>query len=314
MNKNFFKYLEDNYELQETPSGTEFKVSGECPFCNKDRHDLRMYINKETGRGYCHHCSTGFTPIGFIIARDSIPYSEAFRVLYSGEESFPFAKEKKEDPLPNGMWFPELTSLNERAVSYLMGRNIGLEAMRHFKMAFCETDTINNERRYSTGGRIIIPICDNNGKVIAWQGRDITGTKKNKYLFPSGFAGAEYLYNIDAIPERSDYIIICEGIFDVFGWWMAGFKNAVATFGKKISKQQLELIKSKKPKMLLMAWDSDADWQKHKFCEDNLDLLNVRLINLDGADSDELTRAELLKAFQSARVENWEDKIISLIR
>ena len=312
MNKNFFKFLNDNYEINETNSGTEFKLSGECPFCLKDRHDLRLYINKETGRGYCHHCSTGFTPIDFIMAHDNISYYEAFNVLYSGIESFPFAK-KKEDRLASRMWFPNIIALNNRAVTYLISRNVSLEAITHFKLAFCDTDTVNNSRRYSTSDRIIFPISDMNKNIVAWQGRDITGTRKNKYLFPSGFAGAEYLYNIENIDNNCEYLIICEGIMDVIGWWQSGFKNAVATFGKKISKQQLELIKIKNPKKVLMAWDSDADWQKHEFCEANCDILDVRIIDMNGMDADEMTCADLIDVFKSAQTERWEDKIINLL-
>jgi DNA primase len=231
--------------------------------------------------------------------------------LYGGKAACPFKKHEK-GAAGSAIWFPKITSLNKQAIAYLKSRNINDGLIRHFQLAFCDTDTAYNDKIYYTSNRLIIPVKDLNGKIISWQGRDITGKSFAKYLFPPGFKGAEYVYNIDAI-EPESYIIICEGVFDVFGWWQAGFKNTVATFGKKISKHQLALIKSKRPKVIYIAWDSDANWQKYDFCEKLTDFCPVKIIDLNNKDADELSPAELLRAFKTARPNDWSAKIFSLL-
>lgn len=310
MNQNFKNYLEDHFEIHEASGGRELKLSGECPFCGRDRYDLKLFVNARTGKGVCHHCGTGFNPAQFVMAHADCDYKEAAKLLYDGDNVSAFMKDEPE-VINAPVWFPATAELTLGAREYLRSRGIGKALINHFRIKSCMVDTEVDGKIVRTANRIIIPVMDAGGKVTAWQGRDITGMAKPKYLFPSHFKRREYVFNIHGIPDNASYLIVCEGVFDVFGWWQAGFRNVVATFGKAISDDQLALIKAKNPAIVFIAWDTDAGWQKYDFCEDNLDTLNVRIIDLAGKDSDEMALADLLKAFKSARAYSWADKILN---
>ncbi len=193
-------------------------------------------------------------------------------------------------------------------------RGIGEEVVKHFDLRFCQKNLTTEETTLRTRNRIIIPIKNMAGELVSWQGRDITGKSKVRYLFPSSFKGAQELYNIDAIPASPDYLIITEGVFGAFGWYRAGIKNVVATFGKKISKFQVDVLRIIAPKIIFMAWDSDATDKKYEFCELYGHYFpDIRIVDLAGKDSDELKRADLLDALSKASPYSWNDKILKLL-
>ena len=199
--------------------------------------------------------------------------------------------------------------------TYLHGRGVTAELIEHFGIAYCKLNMRVGERLFRTRGRVIIPIKDFEGRVVSWQGRDITGESRLKYLFPPGFKGSEYLFNASSLVPgpAADYVILCEGVFDVFGWWRAGFRNAVATFGKKISEAQVALLRRLRPGKIFVAWDSDAAWERHEFCQRYGHLFQVEIIDLGGKDADECSVVELRRAFAGAKYHAWEDKILERI-
>ena len=179
---------------------------------------------------------------------------------------------------------------------------------------YCDQNVKVGETTYWTSGRIIIPIYNKNGEAVSWQGRDITGRSKIKYLFPPGFKGAENLYNIHrAKPGKR--LIVCEGVFDAFGWMMAGVNNVAATFGKKISDHQLQLLVELEPTCLMLAWDTDAMTQKYEFVERHGHLFrNVRIVDLAGKDADELDSTTKRDALSSAVPYSWDQKILNTLK
>jgi DNA primase len=195
-----------------------------------------------------------------------------------------------------------------------MSRNITVDAIHHFGLKYCPSHTTINDKRFFTKDRVIIPIKNIAGEMVSWQGRDITGRSRTRYLFPPMFKGAEYLYNIDGIPKHADYVIIAEGCFDCFGWWMAGAKNVVATFGKKISEAQVDMLRYINPTAIFMAWDTDHISKKYEFCEKYSYLFkDIRIVDLQGRDADEMTRADLMSALVTAKPYDWSEKVLTLL-
>ena len=88
----------------------------------------------------------------------------------------------------------------------------------------------------------------------------------------------------------------------------------VATFGKKISEPQMDIIRYLKPKAIFIAWDSDAMWENYEFFEKYSYLFKIRIIDLGGKDADEMTRDEKIKVLCSAKGYDWESKILSALR
>jgi DNA primase len=286
-------------------------VGGCCPFCGEDRSDLRLYVSVEKEIGTCFHCGTGFNGAKFVAANEDISIKAAVKILVGDEEGY--HREKEDDRGDKvDIWWPETVEIREapHAVEYLEGRGIGPEIIDHFSLKYCKVNTRVDDRRFGTRSRIIIPIFDVAGNPVSWQGRDITG-RALRYLFPPGFQGAEYLYNVHHISTGVEYLIISEGVFDVFGWWRSGATKAVATFGKKISEVQVDMLRFLKPGVIFLAWDSDATWGKYEFVENYGHLFDVRIVDLGGADADELKKGALFSALKHAKKYDWSDKILS---
>ena len=108
--------------------------------------------------------------------------------------------------------------------------------------------------------RVMVPILDINGKVIAFGGR-VLGDAKPKYLNTKETAVFDKSHNLFAmnIARRSKKrgIIICEGYMDVIAMHQAGFDNAVASLGTAFTLGHANIIKRYTEEVYL-AYDSDG--------------------------------------------------------
>ena len=122
------------------------------------------------------------------------------------------------------------------------------------------------ERGYydSFRGRVMFPIIDVSGNIVAFGGRVLDDSKpkylnsaetpafrKNKNLFALNFAKN----------SGEDTLIICEGYMDVIAMHAAGFTNAVATLGTAITSEHARIIKRYVSKAVL-AYDGDEAGRK----------------------------------------------------
>ncbi|MBW2562312.1 MAG: toprim domain-containing protein, partial [Deltaproteobacteria bacterium] len=97
-------------------------------------------------------------------------------------------------------------------------------------------------------GRLIFPIENLSGTVVAFGGRSI-GSDMPKYLnSPESpvYTKGRVLYGMsrtkDAIRDR-DYAVLVEGYVDLLSLWNAGVNNVVATLGTALTREQVELIR-----------------------------------------------------------------------
>lgn len=115
-------------------------------------------------------------------------------------------------------------------------------------------------------GRLMIPIRDARGRVIAFGGR-ILGDGEPKYLNSPDtplFDKGRTLYNLDkASPasRRTNRIIVVEGYMDVIALAEAGIADAVAPLGTALTESQLEMIWRMVP-VPLLCFDGDSAGQK----------------------------------------------------
>lgn len=107
--------------------------------------------------------------------------------------------------------------------------------------------------------RIIIPILDINGKVIAFGGRVLDDSKPKYLNSPDTIAFDKsknlYAMNIAKNSKRMGFIA-CEGYMDVISMHQAGFDNAIASLGTAFTDSHVKLIKSLRNTVYL-AYDSD---------------------------------------------------------
>ena len=106
----------------------------------------------------------------------------------------------------------------------------------------------------SYANRLIFPVCfENEGALVAYQGRDMTERARSKYYATPGAPIKETLYQYDSVIPGGT-VIVTEGVFDV---WRLGH-SAVATFGTMLSPRQRKLLVALQPSLVVFAWDSDA--------------------------------------------------------
>ena len=98
-------------------------------------------------------------------------------------------------------------------------------------------------------GRIVIPIHNVKGELVAYCGRwpgETPDKEIPKYKLPPNFKKGRELFNIDrAVMESADKpLVIVEGFFDVIKLHQHGWRKAVALMGSSMSTTQEELIRS----------------------------------------------------------------------
>jgi DNA primase len=94
-------------------------------------------------------------------------------------------------------------------------------------------------------GRIVIPIHDATGQLIAYAGRWPGDPPEGepKYKLPANFHKSLVLYNFHRAREYTDEgLIVVEGFFTVFELWQKSRRNVVAVMGNSMSAEQERLI------------------------------------------------------------------------
>ncbi|MDB5079847.1 MAG: primase [Chloroflexi bacterium] len=117
-------------------------------------------------------------------------------------------------------------------------------------------------------GRVIFPIRDRQGRVIAFGGRVLAGAPKDtpKYLNSPQtvlFDKGATLYGMDLAKEgirRADRVVIVEGYLDVIMSHQYGHTNVVAPLGTALGEKHIGLIK-KLTKRIILALDADTAGQ-----------------------------------------------------
>lgn len=145
-------------------------------------------------------------------------------------------------------------------------------------------------------GRLMFPIIDNSGNVIAFGGR-VLDDSVPKYLNTSDTAAFKKSKNLFALNfarhHCSERLIVCEGYMDVIAMHAAGFENAVATLGTAITSEHARMLK-RYTKKVILSYDSDSAGQNAT--DKALRLLNevgleASVLVMDGAkDPDEYIR------------------------
>lgn len=163
--------------------------------------------------------------------------------------------------------------------------------------------------------RVIFPIIDTAGNIIAFGGRvlddskpkylnssDTVVFKKSRNLFALNFAKNAVLGDLENQKSyaKPGELIICEGYMDVIAMHQAGFSNAVATLGTAITSEHARLI-SRYAKTVYLAYDSDTAGQNAttKAIKMLTDVgIDAKVLKIQGAkDPDEYIRKYGAKSF-----------------
>lgn len=162
-------------------------------------------------------------------------------------------------------------------------------------------------------GRLIFPIQDSHGNIIAFGGR-VIGEGEPKYLNSPEtrvYTKGRQLFGLNKAKEairREDQVLIVEGYFDQIRAWENDIKNTVATCGTALTPQQAMLLKPLTQKAVLVF---DADPAGHAAAERGFEVLQDNGLSVfvavlpEGHDPDsmiqELGREKFLEHIQKAQ-------------
>lgn len=152
--------------------------------------------------------------------------------------------------------------------------------------------------------RVMFPIIDVSGNVIAFGGR-VMDDSKPKYKNSSDtpvFKKSRNLFALNfARLACEETLILCEGYMDVIALHSAGFTNAVATLGTAITAEQARMM-SRYTKKVIISYDADEAGQKAAMRAIKMlgDVgLDVTILKIPGAkDPDEYIKANGKDKFQ----------------
>lgn len=158
--------------------------------------------------------------------------------------------------------------------------------------------------------RVIFPIIDTVGNIVAFGGR-VMDDSKPKYLNTSdtpAFKKSRHLFALNFARKcAQEQMILCEGYMDVIALHAAGFENAVATLGTAITSEQSRIF-AKYTRKVIICYDADNAGQTA--ASKAMRLLGevgveVRVLKLNGAkDPDEYIRKFGAPAFRQVLEES----------
>lgn len=304
-----------------------------CPFHTETTPSF--YVNPSFKTYHCFGCGASGDVIKFVQEIEGISFIEALKRL---------AKEANVKlELDDSSNFHSLylrfysqlheeykKNLNDFVISYLKNRGFEEEEIEKYEFGFSPIDSdipyklakklnINSLRKLGFphgrdpfSGRLIIPIKDEYGRVIAFGAR-ILGEGQPKYInsYETEFfkkSSTLFLFDIskDKI-KNADFAIVCEGYFDAISYHRAGLTNAVATLGTAFTKYHARKIR-KLTQNIVLSFDMDsagikATMQSLKILL-TMDFNVMVVVFEDGKDPDEILKTKgktgLLNIVQSA--------------
>jgi DNA primase len=317
-----------------------------CPRCGGEGWG-KVYLNAETGLGNCFHGSCqgepGFNKFSFAfnhLGKDGKRTSSFFHelkdlALIYGDQ---LAKKKELGYQDDEVALPEGVSIltHYGAAQYLVSRGYDLRVAHDAGWYYCENGGYDYQfhkrdmyQDYSQ--RIVIPVRNLEGKLMTFQGRDISGevAEGERYRFPPGLSGSgRYLYNADRIVGEPE-IALVEGATDWLGVASRTEIKAVASFGKHLSGNEtredndqlgvLIQLKALGLRKLVMMWDSD---EKTQIQMNEMALLIRSRVGIEvqsatlppGTDPGDATAAQIQAAYDGARsatkASNLRDKLM----
>lgn len=124
------------------------------------------------------------------------------------------------------------------AHEYLRGRGVGEKVAEQFGLGYFAG-------KGSMRGRIVIPIHNERGELVAYAGRTVDDSDEERYRFPKGFRKSLELYNLHrALEHGSGTVVVVEGFFGCVRVAEAGCP-CVALMGSSMSSEQEALLVSR---------------------------------------------------------------------
>jgi len=164
----------------------------------------------------------------FSVVSTPAPRAQVVSVAKRADPSTETAAGEGNRPLPFTL---RGTDLNH---PYLAGRGVDAKTAAHFGIGFYPG-------KGSMEGRIVIPIHNEDGVLVAYAGRNI-GPSEPRYKFPVRFRKSLVLFNLHRAVHHGKAVIVVEGFFDCLKLYQVGFPCVVALMGCTLSHRQEALL------------------------------------------------------------------------
>lgn len=300
---------------------------GLCPF--HDDHNASMSVSPDKQIYKCFSCGESGNVFTFVAKYNNISFHEAV-ILLGKEKGYDLQdtisnvvqdKHTKDYEIydyackiyQNNLY----TSSGKSAIQYLTNRKIDKDTIKKFKIGLSLNKSIITEylvnknyditRLIDLGltndhsqdkflNRIMFPLFDLKGRVVAFSGRIYNTKSDSKYINTMEtdiFKKGNLLYNYHNAKDslkKTDYVIVMEGFMDVIRASTIGVNNCVATMGTAFTKEHIELLR-KMTDNIILCFDGDkagedATVSSLKMLEDNG--ITPRIIRLpEDLDPDE---------------------------
>ncbi len=146
-------------------------------------------------------------------------------------------------------------------VNWSKSKNFPIEIAEQAGLIIKKEETGRHYDRFR--GRLMFPICDEQGRVVGFSGRVLSGDEKTaKYVNSPEtpiFTKSKIFFGLDKSKRAildAGYAIICEGQLDLIACYMAGVQNIVAPQGTAFTDQHARIIKRYCNEVVL-CFDSD---------------------------------------------------------
>jgi len=313
-------------------AGQNYKAR--CPFHNEKTASFHISPSRQTY--YCFGCGKKGDVFSFVEEMEGTDFKGALKILAdrAGIELEYAPKESRDERERLYEALEEATKFFEQnlkgsleAAEYLKSRGITVETRTRFRIGFAPDEWrllrahllaqgFSDKEIADAGlskkaegkqaeaydvfrGRIIFPLADAQGRIIAFSGRATAADAVAKYLNSPDtmlFNKSEVLYGLDKAKDsirKKNYAVLVEGQMDLVLSHQAGVDNTVASSGTAFTQGHLERLRRLSPRIIL-AFDGDAAGEKAAEKSSALGLslgMEVKIAELpEGKDPADLVR------------------------
>lgn len=325
---------------------------GLCPFHNEKSPSFSVSPDKQIF--HCFGCGVGGNVYTFVSKIEGIGFVETVQMLAeraniqlptlenNGDAQKEILKDKvyKVNEFAAEYYHQNLYKPNAKlAQEYVKKRQLSNETLKSFRIGFSgkfdelfqelkkqgfketeilESGLVNkNDRgqyidRYRN--RLMFPICDVRGRVIAFGGRVLDDSKPKYINSPENvvYSKGRHLFGLN-VAKKGDTkrLLIVEGYMDVISLHQRGITNVVAPLGTALTEAQGWLLR-KNAEQIVLSFDSDDAGLQAKIRA--LSILenmgcDIRVLNIDGAKDPD----EYILKYGTARFNNLVEKALSVI-
>lgn len=325
---------------------------GVCPFHNEKSPSFSVSPDKQIF--HCFGCGVGGNVYTFLTKIEGIGFKEALEMLAekqniqlptlenSGDSALEELKSKvfKVNEFTADFYHKNLYQATAKpAQEYVKQRKLNNETLKTYKIGYSgkfdelykalKQNGFNDKEIVESGlvkksqkgmyydfyqNRLMIPICDVRGRVIAFGGRVLDDSKPKYMNSPETivYSKGRHLFGLNVAKKYdTKRLLIVEGYMDTISLHQRGITNVVAALGTALTEQQGWLLR-KSTEQIILGFDSDGAGQTA--ITRSIEIMqkmgcDTRILQMDGAKDPD----EYIIKYGNLRFQNIMDNAISIL-